>query len=650
MSVSIQDVLALLPQIFPGVQQIPLGHIRPNPDNPGPPVTGDQIQDTAENITARGLLNPIKVMADPANPLAPGVQPHPDNPRLRADGQPWGPGDFNWVILAGELRYRAFGRLNRAAIPAYILNPSPEEVAEIIHLDNDMRDRGWFAAYQSIENLIKANPSLTQGQVAARLKMDRPKVNRALQLLPLLNPEARAFISSVATNSKGNKGFSELAASQLAGLGPGTGLKPGVRKEGEGSQKLWPYPAIPPETQDLVRRTLAVAIDRGMTQAGVKGLVAWVKAGNQPEDYDPKGPSTKGAPVGEEAYSGTGVATPQTAAYSAPAPRNDGKPTSPGKTAEVVGFIGGVLKTLHPKLKKAHQSAWPGVKSFLLGQAKHVLGNLVRGWVVTGLAVLVIVLLLSPHSVVSLYHLVAGYPGAPSQAAPPAEVAHSPQVAADYRLVQSFAGDFYGPDYSNMEGWMAFMEHPIDPIYRVIFYKAFYPPSKMDVIRKLRLKGSFQAGGPPQLLSSDKGGEEFLVQGTASLQSNLKSPGQVVAEGPVALQVYILHSRDGKESKIVEVQETMALAYDWAEAESKVGSQANDVKSESANPASGERPKEAEPVTVTIMATPVAQPTKPQGDDLGKKIGDGVKDLNDATNKANDANSAVDKVKNLLGL
>ena len=104
MPVDIEAILALLPEIFPGVQAIPLDRIRPNPDNPGPPISEDQIQDMEENILASGLQNEGKFQAYKADPLAPGVTLHPDNPRLRGDGQPWRVGDFNWNTLTGERR------------------------------------------------------------------------------------------------------------------------------------------------------------------------------------------------------------------------------------------------------------------------------------------------------------------------------------------------------------------------------------------------------------------------------------------------------------------------------------------------------------------------------------------------------------------
>ncbi len=402
---ALNDLLAALPQMFPGVQEIPLSNIRPNPENPGPPITDQQIQELGQNIAEAGLLNHIKVRPDRTNLLAPGVTLHPENPRLRADGQPWTVGDFNYVILAGENRYRAFDYLKREAIPGSILNPTAKEAVKITHLDNDVRDRGWWAAYQTIEQYIQADPNLTQGQVAVELKMDRPKVNRALQLLPLLNPEARALISSNATNSnKGNKGISENAAAQLAGLGPGTGLKPGVKKKApptgsfldpaqanqeprleasaQLTQKLWPYPPIPPETQDLVRRTLAVACDQQMTEAGVRSLVEGILKGESPETFqvpvkEPKAKrrSTVGSPSPYAEASGDRqstanpqpeIATAQTTPIGAE-PRNDSSYHSKVKvptmgTGESLFWdqLAGVsiVSRIKSKIKKAERPAW----------------------------------------------------------------------------------------------------------------------------------------------------------------------------------------------------------------------------------------------------------------------------------------------------
>ena len=311
MPVQIEDVLALLPEMFPGTQQIPLKNIRPNPDNPGAPLTDPEIQDLAQNIAEAGFLNPLKVKVDKANPLAVGVQIHPTDPRLTAENRPWALSDFNYMILAGENRYRAFEQLKRATIPGFILNPTVKEAVKITHLDNEVRDRGWWAAYQTIEQYIQADPSLTLRQIGVDLKMDPTRVSKAVRLLPLLNPAARALIVGNSYNSnKGIKGISEVAALRLADLGPGGTLKPGVRKEGEGVQKLWPYPIVSPQTQDLVRRALEVAIEQELTEAGVKGLVAWVQDGGNPGEYGKKTQKPEKAPSGQLGVRSAELETP----------------------------------------------------------------------------------------------------------------------------------------------------------------------------------------------------------------------------------------------------------------------------------------------------------------------------------------------------
>jgi len=290
----IQQLLAALPEMFPGVQKIPLPNIRLNPNNPGAKAAEEDIAELAANIALVGLKNAAKVMPDPAGPLAPGLTPHPDNFRVKADNTPWSLSDFRFLNLSGELRQLACQRLQWTVMDGIILNPTPEEAVEITDLDNDVRQKGWWAKYQSVENLIKANPTLKQREIATRLKTNVKRVNWAISLLPLLNTEARGVL--VSNGNKSNKGkdaISEISASHLADLGPESILKPGGTPN-DPAQTLYPYPAIPPETQDLVYRTLVVACKHQMKEAQVQKLVEWVLAGNPPETYA-KAPSPKKA-------------------------------------------------------------------------------------------------------------------------------------------------------------------------------------------------------------------------------------------------------------------------------------------------------------------------------------------------------------------
>lgn len=292
MSFGVRCFLSVLPQMFPGVHPIPLERIRPNPGNPGLTITDEMVEELAANITEAGLLNPIKIMPDRADPLAPGVELHEGNPRLRANGKPLTAGDFNYINLSGELRYRAFQKLKRAAIPAQILNPTAEEAVLINRLDNRVRERGWWTDYQAVEALIKANPELSPRQVAARLELDKEKVDRAIGLLPLLNLEARALLVRPADSpQKGLWPISEIAAAHLAALGVETDGKPGVG--GEERRQRRPFETVPAGIQNLVLQALQVALDRRMTECAVLDLVAWIQEGKKPGTYPASGAGGK---------------------------------------------------------------------------------------------------------------------------------------------------------------------------------------------------------------------------------------------------------------------------------------------------------------------------------------------------------------------
>jgi ParB-like chromosome segregation protein Spo0J len=356
MSVSIEDVLSLLPELFPGEQQILLNHIRPNPKNPGKRLTLPETQALADNIARTGLKNAIKVRPDRTNPLAPGVQLHPDNPRLavstveplRGDGKPWALDDFNWEILAGENRYRAFGLLTRDRIPGYILNPNRQEANEIMWVDNITRDRGWWAAYQAIEMEIEANPDLTMQEVAVNLMIHKDKVSRALRLLPLLGPKTRDLLIRVSDHeNQGILDLGEMVTAQLGALNPESVKKPGwnlkAKAEGQEPLKLWPYPPIPSETQELVHRALVEAGKRDMTEKKMKGFVAHIKAGGEPEAYGKAVGSSQSAdhsktPVGssqsavdskqndQKAKQLKGAGSPKEPALPKPGPGLEGQP------------------------------------------------------------------------------------------------------------------------------------------------------------------------------------------------------------------------------------------------------------------------------------------------------------------------------------
>jgi len=411
MSVSIEDVLALLPELFPGIQQIPIKNISPNPKNPGRRLTPKEVQVLADNIAQRGLVNEIKVHPHPVKPLAEGVQLHPDNPRLRGDGQPWKLEDFNWEILAGENRYRAYDLLKKEKIPGEVLNPPPQEANEIMWLDNDVRDRGWWAAYQAIEMEIEANPNLTMQEVADNLRMDKDKVSRALRLLPLLGPKTGDLLFGVSElENKGLLDLGEMATARLGDLGPYTPYKPGSWKkaiaQGQEPPKLWPYPPIPAETQELVHQALVEAGYRDMTEKQVKDLAAHIKAGGDPDQFEPtkKPPKTQTHKVstrgqGQTGQESQGVGSNMEQAHPPVGPTAQGRqePSSHGpQTGQTANFTEKPAKETETTPKEAPPKGQGNItflaglkevfQGFSAAAIKDALGKIPKGsrWQATG--------------------------------------------------------------------------------------------------------------------------------------------------------------------------------------------------------------------------------------------------------------------------
>ena len=232
MPVTIEDVLGLLPELFPGIQQVPLANISQLPDNPGGTPSEEVILGLMESIRENDLQNPLKLKPNRTQPLAEGVQIHPENPRITLEGRPWRVEDFHYWVFSGNRRLIALNRLQKDKAPCYITNPSELETVVKGRIDNVVDQRGWWVDYQDVERVIKANPYVTQRQIKGYLGIELDRVNRALKLLPLLNPKTReAIVRDPNILNKGIQGISELAVSQLAALGPGTGLKAGRPKK-----------------------------------------------------------------------------------------------------------------------------------------------------------------------------------------------------------------------------------------------------------------------------------------------------------------------------------------------------------------------------------------------------------------------------------
>ena len=137
---------------------VPLSNLRPNPDQPRKTFPDDSIEELAESIRKHGLLQPI--IAEPAS-------------------------DGDYIIVAGERRFRAAGRAGLAEVPVIVRSVSSEKRLQLSLIENiqreDLNPMEEARAYHSLMELT----GYTQEQVAEAVGKNRSTVANALRMLRL---------------------------------------------------------------------------------------------------------------------------------------------------------------------------------------------------------------------------------------------------------------------------------------------------------------------------------------------------------------------------------------------------------------------------------------------------------------------------------
>ena len=177
---------SLLPELdttAPGAgQEISVGDIDPNPDQPRRDFSGESIAQLAASIRDQGILQPILV-----TPMAGG----------------------RYRIVAGERRWRAAREAGLNSVPCIVRELDVTQQMEIALIENLQReDLNPIEVAQGIQSLMK-QCGYTQETVAQRLSKSRPAVANLLRLLTL--PESIIAMVRQGTLSAGH-------ARVLAGL------------------------------------------------------------------------------------------------------------------------------------------------------------------------------------------------------------------------------------------------------------------------------------------------------------------------------------------------------------------------------------------------------------------------------------------------
>ena len=145
------------PQSKGGVREIEVARIRPNPNQPRIQFDEVSLEELADSIRERGVLQPIL---------------------LRPEGD-----DFQ--IIAGERRWRAAQRASLHSIPAIVREIDESTVAELALIENIQRqDLNALEEAEGYKQLIKQHGH-TQDDVSKIVHKSRSHVTNLLRLLDL---------------------------------------------------------------------------------------------------------------------------------------------------------------------------------------------------------------------------------------------------------------------------------------------------------------------------------------------------------------------------------------------------------------------------------------------------------------------------------
>ena len=140
-----------------GVREIDVARIRPNPEQPRTQFDDGSLEELAQSIRERGVLQPIL---------------------LRSDGE-------GFMIVAGERRWRAAQRAQLHTIPAIVRDIDESAIAELALIENIQReDLNPLEEAEGFRQLIKRHGH-TQDGVAQIIHKSRSHVANLLRLLDL---------------------------------------------------------------------------------------------------------------------------------------------------------------------------------------------------------------------------------------------------------------------------------------------------------------------------------------------------------------------------------------------------------------------------------------------------------------------------------
>jgi ParB family chromosome partitioning protein len=171
------------PERMQGLREIDLDRIRPNRAQPRERFDPALLEELAQSMRQRGVLQPVIVRTVP---------------------------DGGYELIAGERRWRAAQIAGLLRIPAIVKEVADDRVLEIALIENLQREElnpiEEANAYQTLINDLE----LTQQQIADRVGKQRATVTNALRLLNL-PPEIQSLVRDGKLSSGHAKALASLA-------------------------------------------------------------------------------------------------------------------------------------------------------------------------------------------------------------------------------------------------------------------------------------------------------------------------------------------------------------------------------------------------------------------------------------------------------
>jgi len=221
------DNRAAMATVIDGLRSIAVSDIRPNPDQPRQHFDSDALDELADSMRQRGVIQPIV------------VRPH----------------GKNFQIVAGERRWRAAQRARLHQIPAVVRNLSDEETLEIAIVENVQRKD--LNVIEEAEAYARLSQDFghSQSRLAEIVGKSRSHIANLMRLLELPDnvkalvmdeklsmgharalinaPNAEELAPQIAKQGLSVRDVERLVRKSLAKDKPSTAKKPGATSEAD---------------------------------------------------------------------------------------------------------------------------------------------------------------------------------------------------------------------------------------------------------------------------------------------------------------------------------------------------------------------------------------------------------------------------------